>query len=108
MEPRATLIMTTVATRDQADALCTRLLEQRLAACIQEIPMTSRYRWQGEVQRDAEILLLVKTSAGAARRAMEAIEANHEYDVPEIVALPVTDGLPAYLAWLGDETVPPH
>ena len=108
MAAQATVVMTTVADRSQADALCTLLLERRLAACIQEIPMTSRYRWQGEVQRESEILLLVKTSAGAADDVMQAIEVNHEYDVPEILALPVSGGLPAYLRWLENETGEPR
>lgn len=104
MEQRATLIMTTVASEAEADAVCTPLLEQRLAACIQEIPITSRYRWQGRIQRDGEILLLVKTSAGAADEAMRTIEHHHAYDVPEIVVLPLTGGLPAYLEWMAEET----
>jgi len=104
MEEHATLIMTTVATQADAESIAARLLEQGLAACVQEMPVTSRYRWQGEVQRGVEILLLVKTVASAADEAMRAIEALHAYDVPEILALPVTGGLPAYLQWLAAET----
>ncbi len=98
------LIMTTVDSETRAASLATDLVERRLAACVQQIRIASRYRWQGEVQCDDEILLLVKTSAAAAAAAMQAIEADHPYDVPEIIALPVADGLPAYLEWLTKET----
>lgn len=77
-----------------------------MVVCIQEIPVASRYRWEGEVQRDEEVLLLVKTSMGAADAAMQVIEHCHDYDTPEIVVLPITGGLPACLQWLEDETRP--
>lgn len=107
MDQQAALIMTTVATEADADVVGSALLEQGLAACIQEVPITSRYRWQGELQRSGEILLLVKTTAAAVDGAIRAIRAVHPYDVPEILALPVTDGLPAYLEWLAAETARP-
>jgi len=104
MNESAVMIMTTVDSDAQADTLCTVLIEQNLAACIQELPVFSRYRWQGEIQRDREILLLVKTAASIADAAMQAIERHHDYDVPEILVVPVTAGLPAYLQWLVTET----
>lgn len=104
MQAKATLIMTTVDSDDAAARLATTLIERREAACVQQIGIGSRYRWDGEVKCDAEILLLVKTSAAAAASAMRTIEENHGYEVPEILALPVTDGLPAYLEWLVRET----
>ena len=106
MDAKATLIMTTVDSEQRAAALAARLLERRLAACVQQVRITSRYRWDGEAKCDEEILLLVKTSAEAAKAAALAIEENHGYDVPEIVVLPITDGLPAYLDWLNRETDP--
>jgi periplasmic divalent cation tolerance protein len=104
MTERAVVMMTTVDTDEQVERLCSVLLEERLAACIQALPAVSRYRWQGEVQRDAETLLLIKTTADAADAAIRVIESHHDYDTPEIVVLPVTDGLPAYLRWLEAET----
>lgn len=104
MEPQATLLMTTVDSSDLARTLSSLLVERRLAACVQEVRINSHYRWNGEVRSDAEILLLVKTSASRAAEAMRLIEANHSYDVPEIIAVPVTAGLPAYLEWLARET----
>ncbi len=100
MSERAAVIMTTVDSEALAERIARRLLEERLAACIQEIPIASRYRWEGALRRDQEILLLVKTSAAAAERAVRLIETSHDYQVPEVVVLPVTGGLPAYLDWI--------
>lgn len=103
MNHEGMLVMTTVGSDELADTLATRLLEQRLAACVQEVRVNSRYRWQGELRRDAEILLLVKTSKQAADAAMDLIRDIHSYDVPEIIAIPISAGLPAYLEWLAAE-----
>jgi periplasmic divalent cation tolerance protein len=104
MDTKATLIMTTVDSEQLADSLATMLIERRLAACVQRVDITSRYRWDGEVRRDDEILLLVKTSTDARDAAMRAIEENHTYEVPEIIALPIAEGLPAYLEWVTKES----
>ncbi len=107
MDAQAMLIMTTVDGDAAAARLATRLIEQRQAACVQQVEIRSRYRWQGEVRCDAEILLLVKTSAAAAASAMQTIEAHHPYDVPEIVALPIVAGGAGYLEWLAREAPAP-
>ena len=103
MKDKATLLMTTVDSDDLAKTVATRLLEKRLAACVQEIRINSHYRWDGELRCEPEVLLLVKTSPGAAAAAMRLIEDIHSYEVPEIIALPVTAGPPAYLQWLTGE-----
>lgn len=108
MDAQAVLIMTTVDDERAAAALATKLVERREAACVQQVDIRSRYRWHGEVKYDPEILLLVKTSRAAAAAAMRTIEENHPYDVPEIVAVPITQGLPAYLDWMTRETQPPR
>ena len=100
MTTKATLIMTTVSSEDAAARLAAMLVERREAACVQQVDICSRYRWEGEVKCDPEILLLVKTSTDAADAAMRTIRENHDYDVPEIIALPVAGGLPAYLDWI--------
>lgn len=104
MREQAVVVMTTVDDEARARMLGEKLLEARLAACVQELRISSRYRWEGAVQCDPEILLLVKTSKAAADAAMRCIEQHHSYDVPEILVVPVTDGLPAYLAWLARES----
>ena len=103
MNDSGTLVMTTVDSEELARTLATRLLEKRLAACVQEVRIDSHYRWDGELRYEPEILLLVKTSAETAPAAMRLIEDIHSYEVPEIIALPVTAGLPAYLQWLAEE-----
>jgi periplasmic divalent cation tolerance protein len=103
MNNEGMLVMTTVGSDELANSLATRLLERRLAACVQEVRIDSRYRWQGELRRDAEILLLVKTSRRAAEAAMDLIRDIHSYEIPEIIALPITAGMPAYLEWLAAE-----
>lgn len=103
MKDEGMLVMTTVDSEEAAGALASRLLERRLAACVQEVRINSRYRWQGELKCDAEILLLVKTSKQAADAAMDLIRDIHSYDVPEIIAIPISAGLPAYLEWLAAE-----
>lgn len=104
MHAKATLIMTTVGSEDAAARVATTLLERHEAACVQQVDIHSRYRWEGEVKCDAEILLLVKTSTAAAEAAIRTIKAKHDYDLPEIVAVPITDGLPTYLQWMADQT----
>jgi len=104
MSERAVMIMTTVDSDGQMETLCRVLLEEHLAACIQTLPIVSRYRWEGQVQRDAETLLMVKTAASAVDATMRVIETYHDYDTPEIVVLPITAGLPAYLDWVEAET----
>jgi periplasmic divalent cation tolerance protein len=103
MNDKGMLIMTTVDSDELAGVLASALLERRLAACVQEVRINSRYRWQGEFCCNAETLLLVKTSKAAAEAAMQLIQDTHSYEVPEIIAVPITAGLPAYLEWLSAE-----
>lgn len=81
------------------------LVEARLAACVQIIgPVRSVYRWQGQVERADEVLLSIKTRAALYPQVEAAIRELHSYEIPEIVALPVAAGLPAYLDWIAAET----
>ena len=100
----ACILMTTAGDRAEADRLARLLVEQRLAACVQLLPIDSVYRWKGAVETAAEMLLLAKTRAGLAEAAIAALKAAHSYDTPEIIVLPVTAGLPAYLDWIEAET----
>jgi len=96
------LVLVTVSDRAHGEQLATLLVENRLAACVNLFsPCTSVYRWQGEVERAEEIPMFIKTDR-AHYPALEAfIRAHHPYDVPEIIALPLACGLPAYLDWVG-------
>ena len=104
MEPEFGIVLTTVATPDDARRLADGLLEQRLAACVQTLAIQSAYRWKGAVQREPEQLLLIKTRV-ALYSAVEAhLRAHHPYEVPEIVLVPIAAGSPDYLRWLAAET----
>lgn len=81
------------------------LIGEGHAACANVIPgLTSVYYWEGEVHRDPETLLVMKTSAVAWQRLQDTIQRLHPDDVPEIIAVPVDRGLPAYLEWVGEQT----
>lgn len=77
------------------------LVQEQLAACVNILPAChSVYRWEGELQQGSEIPLLIKTTAAAYAALQQRLQALHPYDVPEIVAVPVAQGLPAYLTWV--------
>ena len=94
-------VLLCTAPPEQADALARKLLEARLAACVNVLPgARSHYWWKGAIQSDDEALLVIKTTAERVPKLIEALPALHPYDTPELLSLPVDDGLPPYLAWL--------
>jgi periplasmic divalent cation tolerance protein len=102
--PKAVTIMTTVALADDAARIAEMLLRDKLAACVQEMTIRSRYKWKDEIRCDPESLLLIKTTADRADAAVTAIRKIHPYDLPEIVVLPVVGGLAEYMNWIDGET----
>ncbi|HOL64359.1 MAG TPA: divalent-cation tolerance protein CutA [Accumulibacter sp.] len=99
------LVLTNLPDQASAEALAEAILSERLAACVNILaPCRSVYRWQGAVEVAAEVPLLIKTSDACYPALAAAIVARHPYALPEIVALPVTGGLPAYLDWVQQET----
>lgn len=102
---RNLIVMTNLPERASAEKLASLLLERRLAACVNLLaPCASVYRWRGEIQHDEEHPLLIKTTEDRYAELEAAIRANHPYELPEIVAVPVIQGLPAYLHWVESET----
>ena len=88
-----------------ADRIATALVEERLAACVNMLPgVRSTYRWQGQVQRDDEILLIIKTTRDRLDALRERLPILHPYELPELIAVEATGGLPAYLDWIATET----
>ena len=86
---------------DTAARIARALVDERLAACVQVLPgMTSTYRWQGDVQVDAELLLLAKTVSARIEALKARIAALHPYEVPELLVFEAADGAPGYVAWL--------
>jgi periplasmic divalent cation tolerance protein len=99
------LVFTNLPERAAAERLADLLLEQRLAACVNILaPCRSVYRWKGAVQHDEEHPMLIKTTTERYPELEKALRAGHPYELPEIVAVPVESGLPAYLEWVAAET----
>jgi periplasmic divalent cation tolerance protein len=101
------VVLTNLPNCEAALALARALVERRLAACVNVLAeCTSVYRWKGEVETAAETPLLIKVPAGRYETLERAIRELHPYELPEIVALPVSAGLPAYLDWVREQTQP--
>jgi periplasmic divalent cation tolerance protein len=101
MDDQARVVLVTAATIDDAARLGRALVEERLAACASIMPgLRSIYRWQDAVQDEAEVLLIIKTTAAALDQLIVRVQALHTYDTPEVLALPVVGGSSTYLAWL--------
>jgi len=103
----ALLVLTNLPDLPAAEALATALVEQRLAACVNILaPCRSVYRWQGAVETAAEVPLLIKTSSERYAALEAAIRAAHPCERPEVIAIPIAQGLPDYLAWVAAQTLP--
>jgi periplasmic divalent cation tolerance protein len=101
----ALLVLTNLPDRETAERLAGVLMEKRVAACVNILaPCRSVYRWKGAVQREDEHPVLIKTTAERYPALEAAIRAAHPYELPEIIAVPIEHGLPAYLAWVDAET----
>lgn len=99
------VVLTNLPDRAAAERLADSLVEGRVAACVNILaPCRSVYRWQGAVQHDEEHPVLAKTTTERYPALEAAIRAAHPYELPEIIALPVERGLPAYLDWVAKET----
>jgi periplasmic divalent cation tolerance protein len=97
----AIVVFMTSANADEARRIANELVERQLAACVQILPeIESVYRWNGEVQRDTEILILAKTTAAQFDDLERAVREIHSYDTPEIVAVPMAHVSEPYRAWL--------
>ena len=99
------LVLTNVPDRAAAERLADTLVANNLAACVNILaPCRSVYRWKGAVQHDEEHPMLIKKTAERYGALEQALRADHPYELPEIIAVPVERGLPAYLDWVAAET----
>ncbi|MEJ5367321.1 MAG: divalent-cation tolerance protein CutA [Bryobacteraceae bacterium] len=102
------VVSITCGSAEEARRLARLLVEERLAACVQVLPsVRSVYRWRGAVEESEEWLLLIKTRRGLFEQLRRRIRAAHSYELPEILACPVVDGEPDYLAWIDAEVPEP-
>lgn len=99
------LVLTHCPDAGVAHAIARTLLSERLAACVTiQAPATSLYHWRGALEEATEVPLLIKTRTACYPALQQRIVELHPYSVPEVIALPITHGLPAYLDWLTEET----
>jgi periplasmic divalent cation tolerance protein len=100
----AVVVFSTFPSPEQAAEVARTLVGEQLAACVNLVPaVRSIYRWQGAVHDEAETLAIVKTTSARLAALQARLVELHPYDVPEVIALPVTDGHAPYLAWIADE-----
>jgi periplasmic divalent cation tolerance protein len=100
------LVLTSLPDQASAEALASELVKARLAACVNVLPPChSVYRWQGVLETANEVPMLIKTSSERYAALEAAIRNHHPYDLPEVVALPIVQGLPEYLSWVASETL---
>jgi periplasmic divalent cation tolerance protein len=105
MAEEIVLVISTVP-RDASERIATAMVEERLVACVNATPVTSRFFWKGECCTEEEDLLVMKTRRDLAGKVMARLQAIHPYDVPEILVLPVIAGHGPYLEWVRGETLP--
>ena len=100
MSNEYSMIITTYPDKDTAKKTARLLVEKRLAACVQMFPIESVYLWKEKICDENEIMLFIKSKTALFDRISAAIKENHSYEVPEIIQIPITDGLPEYLRWI--------
>ncbi|TXI30013.1 MAG: divalent-cation tolerance protein CutA [Nitrosomonas oligotropha] len=101
----AVLIISNFPDQKTATLLAEALMEQRLAACVNVLsPCVSIYRWQGKIESAGEVPVLIKTRKQHYDRVEQLIKMMHPYELPEVIMVPITGGLPAYLQWITDTT----
>ena len=99
------LLLSTVPDRETGERIATALVAERLAACVNILPgATSIYEWQGEVPRDSECLLLIKSRNSLYSKLESRLQALHPYELPELIAVSIDSGLAGYLQWIQDNT----
>jgi periplasmic divalent cation tolerance protein len=99
------LVLTTCPDSATATRIATVLLEEKLAACVNQVPgIQSLYRWEGRIEQDDEVLMLIKTTKSAYDQLEALIRERHPYELPEVIAVPLAQGSHAYLEWLTKST----
>lgn len=101
------VVLSTCASAEEAERLARRVIDDRLAACVNVLsPVRSFYRWKGAVEDSHEWLLIIKTMRDKFDALRTALESAHTYEVPEVIAIPIVEGSPNYLSWIEQELQP--
>jgi periplasmic divalent cation tolerance protein len=101
------VVLSNCSSREEADRIARGLVEARLAACVNIIGgVGSVYHWQGKIEEGQETMLVIKSRRDLFENLQQRLAAMHSYEVPEAIAIPVVDGLPAYLDWMERELAP--
>ena len=104
MNTRAFVVFVTAPSHEVASKLARSLVTSRLAACVNILPgITSIYKWEGKVNEEKEVMLVIKTTQNAMPALTEHIKSKHPYDVPEVIGWPIQEGSENYLKWVTDE-----
>ena len=96
------IIISSFGDKDSAKKAAKMLVEQQLAACVQLFPIESIYLWKDRITEDDEVVLLIKSKTERFEEITTFIKKIHSYEIPEIIQIPITDGLPQYLNWIDD------
>ena len=105
LTPEYVIVLTTLPAGAENDAFGRTLVEERLAACVNLLPpMESVYRWEGQIERDTERQVIIKTARDRVAALWDRIRELHPYETPEFVVLNISDGSEAYLRWIGEST----
>ena len=97
------VVLSTAGSEEEGARIAKSLLERKLCACVNLVPkVRSLYRWEGEVQDDAEVLLIMKTTQGKLQALSDHLAQIHSYDVPEVLAIAIDKGSASYLEWLAE------
>ena len=103
------VIMSTCPNKESAATVANILVEKRLAACVNILPgLTSVYQWKDQIESSEEHLLIIKSQETLFPEVEKTIVEYHPYELPEVIAVPIVNGLHDYLKWLGDNTLPNH
>ncbi|MBN1680832.1 MAG: divalent-cation tolerance protein CutA [Anaerolineae bacterium] len=97
------VVLVTAQSQTQARRIAKKLLQKRLAACVNIVPVESLFMWQGEIQEEDEVLMIIKTRASVFDDLMATVRDAHSYDTPEIIGLPIIVGANDYLKWISNE-----
>jgi periplasmic divalent cation tolerance protein len=106
MSTSYSIVLTTINNPEEAAKIAQALLSSKLAACVQIHQIKSYYTWQGKINIDDEQQLIIKCKTQDFEKIQLCIQENHSYEIPEIIQIPISDGLPAYLQWIDQMTTP--